>query len=194
MKAFAAALLCVSTLGVNLEATTQATTGATAEVEFSIIGTGTRGIFGGIGQRKQGDYSSEGPTDYGSTDSHSFDSYLSDFPGSDYISSDAGSDGGLPTGRILDPYESTLFSKPKKRIYGAEALPGRSVESLRNYDNAYEGYGFNQYTGEPTIGNFYRGGHPVWGDDGVNPEIAGHGGLYGIARYGRGIGPDGYVY
>ena len=202
MKTFATALLCVSAFGVDLGASTTltATTGATAEIE-SVFQTnkilGAKGIFGGIGGRKQGEFSSEGPTDYGSTDSHSYDSYLSDGAGpngSDYISSDAGSDGGLPNGRILDPYEHFFNDAPRKRLPDSELIPGRTVESLTIFDNAYEGYGFNQYTGEPGYGNFYRGGHPVFGDDRVNPLIAGHGGLYGQARFGRGIGPDGYVY
>lgn len=193
MKTFAAALLCVSAYGVDIAVQSQLTTGATAEVESFILNH-SKGIFGGIGGRKQGEFSSEGPTDYGSTDSHSYDSFLTDGYGSDYISSDAGSDGGLPNGRILDPYDHYFNEHPHERKYGFEALPGRTVESLTIFDNAYEGYGFNQYDGVPGFGNFYRGGHPVFGDDGVIPEIAGHGGLYGAARFGRGIGPDGYVY
>lgn len=195
MKSFAAALLCVSyTEATKLQASTGITTGATAEVEAEIFnrGLGKKGVFGGIGGRLQGEYSSEGPTDYGSTDSHSYDSYLTDFPDSDYISSDAGSDNGLPTNRILNPRDHYFNETPKKHYPKSDAVYNRTPESLTIFDNAYEELYGNQYDYEG--GNFYRGGHPSFGDAGVNPYIGGHGGLIGLARFGRSIGPDGYYH
>lgn len=150
---------------------------------------GAKGIFGGIGGRKQGEYSSEGPTDYGSTDSHSYDSYLTDFPDSDYISSDAGSDNGLPTNRILNPRDYYFNPRPKVYYPSSEAIYGRTPESLSTYDYAYEELYGNQYDG---VVNFYRGGHPTYGDAGAIPAIGAHGGLIGHAGLGRSIGPDGY--
>ena len=150
---------------------------------------GRKGIFGGIGGRLQGEYSSEGPTDYGSTDSHSFDSYLTDFPDSDYISSDAGSDNGLPTFRILNPRDHYFNETPKIYYPSSDAIYNRTPESLTIFDHAYDELYGNQYDG---VVNFYRGGHPTYGDDGIRPAIGAHGGLIGKASYGRSIGPDGY--
>ena len=138
MKTFACALLCMSAYGSTIEASTQVTTGATAEIEAAVeslghgLGLGLGGLrLGGCGARYGGYWSSC--------------SYSSDYSASDYFSSDySDHDYGYGYRRRFGGRHRYFRYQP--RYYGNRYLYGRRYASrLGVYSGAYRSYGYRSY-------------------------------------------------
>ena len=162
MKSFAAALLALSAYGSQIEATTQVTTGATAEIEAAVE---SHGYGLGLGY---GGYSSS--LDLSLSDL--YDSYSSDYSHSDYFSSDY-SDHDYGFGYRRRFGRRLRFFRYRPRYYGSRYLYGRRYASRAGLYNApYSGYGYRSY------GFGYRGLH-----GGYRRSLGGYGG-YGLGRRG----------
>merc|ERR1711934_729936 len=120
MKTFAAALLCISAYGSQIEATTQVTTGATAEIESIIGGYNS---YNNLGYGKQS-YGYRGVYIGGHIGSSSYsDSYsASDYFDSDYSSSDYGYGYRRYSGRVR-------YFRYRPRYYSNRYYYGRRYAS-----------------------------------------------------------------
>ena len=150
MKSFCAALLCMTAYATQVEATTQLTTGATAEVEAAVQSIGGLGL--GYG-RRVGVYRGYATSDY--SDSYSNSDYFS----SDYSLSDYGY-GYRRIGGIR------RYMRYAPRYYNNRYYYGRRYASrLGAYTGIYRSYGYRSYGyGYRGLYNNLRryGGHYYW--------------------------------
>ena len=148
MKSFCAALLCVSAYGSQVEATTQITTGASAEIEAAVQSIGY-----GAGYSRLGAYRGIITSDYSLSYSDS------DYYSSDYSLSDYGY-GYRRYGGIR------RYFRYAPRYYNNKYYYGRRYASpLGAYSGVYRSYGYRSYGyGYRGLRNGLRsyGGHRYW--------------------------------
>merc|ERR1712013_704479 len=133
MKTFAAALLCISAYGSQIEASTQVTTGATAEIESVIGGYSSSLAYGNAYSQS---YGIRGVY----TGGHIYsDSYTSDYSLSDYSDSDYGYGYRRYAGRVR-------YFRYRPRYYSNRYYYGRRYASrLGVYNGQYRSYGYRSY-------------------------------------------------
>merc|ERR1712032_529543 len=146
MKTFAAALMCMTVYGTQVEASTELTTGATAEIAAAVESNG----YGKIGY---GDYSNSYSFSQSYSYSVSYDSYSSDYSHSDYHSSDY-SDHDYGFGYRRRYGNRIRYFRYQPRYYSNHYYYGRRYASrLGAYNGVYRSYGYRSY------GYGYRGNH-----------------------------------
>ena len=128
MKSFCAALLCVTAYGTQLEATTQLTTGASAEVEAAVQSVGYKSI------KALPVYKGYATSDY--SDSYSNSDYFS----SDYSLSDHGY--GY---RHMNGANRYMRYQPKYN-QGRYYYGNRYASNNGMYKGAYRSYGTRSYS------------------------------------------------
>jgi len=127
MKTFAAALLCISAYGSQIEASTQLQTGATTEVATAVES-----------QPLSYDYD----ISYGYS---SYDSYSSNYSNSDYFSTDY-SDHDYGYGYRRRYGGRVRYFRYRPRYYNNKYYYGRRYASrLGVYHGAYRSYGYRSY-------------------------------------------------
>ena len=140
MKTFAAALLALTAYGSQTQASSQVTSGATAEIEAAVESLGYGGLGYGNGLYTDSPYSG-----LSLSASDLYDSYSSDYSLSDYYSSDySDHDYGYGYRRRFGGRHRYFRYQP--RYYGNRYLYGRRYASrLGVYSGAYRSYGYRSY-------------------------------------------------